>query len=118
MARPRTEAPGKFVQVLEYMDGPQAVLLERSTDFKIVGVAIDEPDGFRDFFGAAISYEQWERYRRGLLDLRFLFMYPRWKQWFRFTLKPNGNGEITLRRVPKDAHAEEDYIPETGFFAL
>ncbi len=117
MARSRSEAAGKFVQVLEYMDGPQVVLLERSTDFKIVGVAIDEPTHNREFFGSAISYDQWERYRRGMLDLRFLFMYPRWRQWFRFAISLNEQREVYLRRVQKDEYAEEHYIPESGFFS-
>jgi hypothetical protein len=99
------------------MDGPQAVLLERSTDFKIVGVAIDEPRDQHQFFGCAISYDQWERYRRGMLDLRFLFVYPRWRQWFLFNLTPDAEGNIQLWRTAKDAHAEEYYIPDAGFFA-
>jgi hypothetical protein len=117
MARKQPELPAKFVQILEYMDGPQAVLLERSADFKIVGVAIDEPIGQHSFFGSAISYDQWERYRRGMLDLRFLFMFPRWKQWFVFKLAFNKDGTIDLRRVARDEHAEQHYIPDAGFFS-
>jgi len=108
------------MQILEYMDGPQAVLLERSTDNKIVAVAIGKEGhwGYQNpFFGAAISFDQWERYRRGVLDLRFLFMYPRWKEWYIFDLKFNDEQFIELRRVPKDLTAEANYIPEPGFFS-
>jgi hypothetical protein len=107
----------KFLQVLEYMDGPQAVLLERNEDAKIVAVAIDK-DGLRyPFFGAEISYDQWERYRRGFVDLRFLFMYPRRKEWYIFDFWGHDANSIPLTRVTKTPQIEEDYIPEHGFFS-
>jgi hypothetical protein len=84
--RKQQESTANFIQVLEYMDGPQAVLLERSAESKIVAVAI-EKHGYRyPFFGAEVSSEQWERYRSGFLDLRYLFMYPRLKSWYIFDL--------------------------------
>jgi hypothetical protein len=82
MARSPREPPAKFMQILEYIDGPHVILLERSTDFKIVAVAIERAGEQHPFFGAAISFDQWNRYRRGMVDLRFLFMFPRWRQWF------------------------------------
>ncbi|WP_407193223.1 hypothetical protein [Bradyrhizobium sp. STM 3566] len=108
----------KFVQVLEYVDGPQAVLLERSADSKIVGVAIDR-EGFQSpFFGAEISRDQWERYRRGFVDFRFLFTHPRWKNWFYFDLADaDKDGSITLLHAVKDELVEKHYLPEAGFFA-
>jgi len=115
--QPSQPIPAKFVQVLEYMNGPQAVLAERSTDHKIVAVAIDKPGYRYPFFGAGISFEQWERYRRGFLDFRFLFMYPRWKEWYVFDLKSEETETVRLTRVQKDSFAEEHYIPEPGFFA-
>ena len=117
MAASRKNTSAKFMQVLEYMDGPQAVLLDRSADSKIVAVAIDKEGERHPFFGAAISFDQWDRYRRGTLDLRYLFMYPRWKEWFVFNWDLNGEGFVELRRVPKDAFAEEHYVPEAGFFS-
>lgn len=117
MAASRKILSAKFMQVLEYMDGPQAVLLERSADSRIVAVAIDKEGQRHSFFGAAISFDQWERYRRGTLDLRYLFMFPRWKEWFIFNLEANEEKAVNLQRVPKDAYAEEHYIPEAGFFS-
>ena len=108
---------GTLAQVLEYMDGPQAVLLERSADQKIVAVAVDDLDYKCPFFGAEISYDQWERYRRGLVDLRFLFMFPKWKRWFKFDLCSVQEKTISLFPSPKDAYAEEHYVPDPGFFA-
>jgi hypothetical protein len=117
MAASQKNLTAKFMQVLEYMDGPQAVLLERSADSRIVAVAIDKEGTRHPFFGAAISFDQWERYRRGTLDLRYLFMFPRWKEWFTFNLELNKEKVVNLQRVPKDAYAEEHYIPEAGFFS-
>ena len=117
MPRVARQSAAKLGQILEYMDGPQAVLLERSADNKIVAVAIDREGCDNPFFDAAISYDQWERYRRGVLDLRFLFMYPRWKEWYTFDLKSGKADSIRLTRVPRDSFAESNYIPESGFFS-
>jgi hypothetical protein len=106
----------KFVQILEYADGPQAILLERSDDIKIVAVAIEKENFRYPFFGAEISYEQWERYRRGYVDLRFLFMFPRWKEWYIFDFFGEDTNNIPLSQVAKDDKAEADFIPEHGFF--
>jgi hypothetical protein len=107
----------KFVQVLEYADGPQAILLERSEDVKIIAVAI-EKNGFQyPFFGAEISFDQWERYRRGFVDLRFLFTHPRWREWYIFDFFGENTDAIPLHRAIKDGVAESDYVPEHGFFA-
>src|ERR1700721_2565428 len=113
----RNEPPAKFMQILEYMDGPQVVLLERSNDFKIVAVAIERAREQHPFFGAPISYAQWERYRRGMLGLRFLFMFPRWRQWFFLNLNADSGGAVELRRTAKDTVAEESYVPDAGFFS-
>jgi|SRR6185437_10549753 len=110
----------KLVQVLEYVDGPQAVLLEKSDDQKIVAVAIN-PIGEKTkkypFFGAEISFDQWQRYRRDFVDLRFLFMFPRWRRWFEFDLADVTDKIVPLTVVQKDATAEQFYVPDAGFFA-
>jgi hypothetical protein len=105
----------KFVQILEYMDGPQAVLLERSPDSKIVAIYV--PGSDQVFFGSEISYEQWERYRRGLADLKYLFMYPKWKRWYTFSLHNLRNGDVDLLPTGKTPAIEETVIPDTGFFS-
>jgi hypothetical protein len=115
--RKTRERSAKFVQVLEYMDGPQAVLLERSADQKIVAVAIQKAGFSYPFFGAQISSDQWERYRRGFVDLRYLFMYPRGKKWYFFDLANQQDGILSLEPVKKDEYIEKHYIPEIGFFS-
>jgi hypothetical protein len=112
--RPKTAT---FVQVLEYMDGPQAVLLEKSLDAKIVGVAIHDDSMQYPFFGAEISRDQWERYKRGFVDFRFLFMFPKYKSWYKFDLMPGPKDRIALKEVQKDEHADENYVPDSSFFS-
>src|SRR6185312_5339308 len=106
-----------FAQVLEYIDGPQAVLLDRTPDYKIVAVAIQRNDYKQPFFGAGISLGQWEKYRRGFVDLRFLFVHPQHKEWYLFDLQAAKNKLVSLTPVEKDQFAEENYIPEHGFFS-
>jgi hypothetical protein len=115
--RPPKDTGAKLVQLLEYMDGPQAVLLERTADRKIVAVAISKSGMHYPFFGAGISFDQWDRYRRGFLDLRYLFMHPRWKEWFVFELPQESGKSVALERAEKDAFAEQNYVPEAGFFS-
>ncbi|HEX3665865.1 MAG TPA: hypothetical protein VHU23_11595 [Rhizomicrobium sp.] len=111
------EQTAALVQVLEYMDGPQAVLLRRSDDRKIVSVAIDSAEAKCPFFGAEISFDQWERYRRGFVDLRYLFTFPRWKAWYLFDLSELKDNSVVITRTKMDSYAEEHYLPDAQFFA-
>jgi hypothetical protein len=106
----------EIVQVLQYMDGPQAVLLSRSEDRKIVAVAVDRPNYKYPFLGTEIDYTQWERYRRGFVDLHYLFTLPKWKRWFLFDLGAAENSRVTLQPVEKGAFTQSDF-PDQGFFA-
>lgn len=106
-----------FLQVLEYYDGPQAVLLQKSNDVKIVAVAVDDDDDNDKFFGSSISYDQWERYRRGYVDFRSLFMYPRWKEWYLFNLKYDQDSKVIIGLPLNNRDKYEEFIPGSGFFA-
>jgi hypothetical protein len=116
MVRAKKET-ARFLQVLEYFDGRQAILLERSADVKLVAVAIDKNGYDNPFFAASISFEQRERYRRGYVDFRSLFALPRWKEWYIFDLHGADLQAVELHKTVKDREAEESYIPASGFFA-
>jgi hypothetical protein len=80
------EDAAKYVSTLVYLDEPQVVVLDHGDDAKIIGVAV-ERDGYDfPFLGAEISFSQWERYNRQFVDLRYLFLLPRWKRWYFFDL--------------------------------
>lgn len=102
--------------VLEYYDGPQAVLLQRSDDCRIVAVAADVSGYQMPFFGAEINLSQWERYRRGFVDLRYLFVHPHFKRWYFFDLI-DARDRIALNDADLSDGIQNDLIPEHGFFS-
>lgn len=115
MARRNFKA--SFVGTLVFVDEPQLILLERSPDAKIISAAIDDSDYESPFLGAEINSSQWDRYRRGFLDLRYLFLYPRWKRWYLFDLADIEDNFIPLRLADASIYRNESYLPASGFFS-
>ena len=112
------ERSARFVSTLVYVDEPQVVLLDHGDDAKIIGVAINNDKYEYPFLGAEISYSQWERYRRQFVDLRYLFLLPKWRRWFIFDLaEQDEQGLIPLRRATNDERWLNAYLPAHGFFA-
>jgi hypothetical protein len=112
------EDAAKYVSTLVYLDEPQVVVLDHGDDAKIIGVAV-ERDGYDfPFLGAEISFSQWERYNRQFVDLRYLFLLPRWKRWYFFDLADQDeNDKIPLERTKKPDLKNEKYLPSHGFWA-
>jgi hypothetical protein len=108
----------RYLSTLVYLDEPQIVLLDHGDDAKIIGVAIDKDRFELPFLGAEISSDQWERYRRQFVDLRYLFLLPRWKRWYIFDLADEGEDhQIPLQLADKNEYRNEEYLPSHGFFA-
>lgn len=107
----------RLLCTLVYVDEPQVILLERDADAKVIAVAIDKAGYRYPFLGAEISASQWDRYRRGFLDLRYLFLYPRWRRWYLFDLAEATNGLVPLRFAEPVDYRNEAYLPEAGFFS-
>ena len=116
---PRWKEPkAKFVGTLVYLDEPQVVFLDHGADAKIIGVAIDREGMTHGFLGAEISFHQWERYKRQFVDLRYLFLLPRWKRWFLFDLAEiDLDRMVPVTRATEDVYKNEDYLPSHHFFA-
>jgi hypothetical protein len=112
------EPTAEYVATLVYLDEPQVVLLNHGNDAKIIGVAI-EKDGFEyPFLGAEVSFTQWERYRREFVDLRYLFLLPRWRKWYIFDLaKLDANKKIPIKQAEKQDYTNKAFLPSHGFFA-
>ena len=106
-----------LVGTLVYIDEPQVLLLERDADAKIVAVAIDIEGYQYPFLGAEISSPQWDRYRRGFVDLRYLFLYPRWRRWYLFDLADAKDGEVPLKFAEPSVYKDDAYLPAAGFFS-
>jgi len=108
----------RYISTLVYLDEPQVVLLDHGNDAKIVGVAIDK-DGYDcPFLGAEILNSQWIRYLRQFVDLRYLFLAPKWKKLYIFDLmKQDKDGYVTLKIAGEDVVKNEEFLPSHGFFA-
>jgi hypothetical protein len=112
------EKSAKYVSTLVYLDEPQVVLLDHGYDAKIVGVAIDREGYDYPFLGAEISFSQWERYNRQFVDLRYLFLLPRWKRWYFFDLGAQDDDDlIPLERATQADVKNPKYLPNHGFWA-
>jgi hypothetical protein len=112
------EKSAKYVSTLVYLDEPQVVLLDHGNDAKIIGVAIEKQDYDYPFLGAEISFSQWERYNRLFVDLRYLFLLPKWKRWYLFDLADQGDDDkIPLERAKAEDFKNEKYLPTHGFWA-
>jgi hypothetical protein len=112
------ENSAKFVSLLIYLDEPQVVMLDHGDDAKIIGVAIEKEGYEFPFLGAEISFSQWERYNRQFVDLRYLFLVPKWKRWYLFDLADQDeNDMIPLERAEKADFKNKEYLPSHGFWA-
>ena len=112
------EGSARYVSTLVNLDGPQVVMLDHGDDAKIIGVAIDKEGYDYPFLGAEISFSQWERYNRQFVQLRYLFLVPRWKRWYIFDLADHDEKDrIPLERADKADYQNEKYLPSYGFWA-
>jgi hypothetical protein len=117
-ARRWKKLEAQYVGTYVYLDEPQVVLLDHGDDAKIIGVAIEKEGYDYAFLGAEISLTQLHRYKREFVDLRYLFLRPRWNKWFIFDLaKANENGSIPLKRAEMEDYKNDEHLPSHGFFA-
>ncbi|MFL9826937.1 hypothetical protein [Rhodoplanes sp. SY1] len=115
----RSDKPhAQLLYTLVYLDEPQVILLDHGNDAKIIAVAIERPDMVHPFFGAEISAAQWERYRREYVDLRYLFLHPRWRKWYFIDLgAADSDGNVPLKSATSEERQNESFLPSHGFFA-
>jgi hypothetical protein len=112
------EGSAKYFSTLVYLDEPQVVMLDHGYDAKIIGVAIEKEGYDYPFLGAEISFNQWLRYTRKFVDLRYLFLVPKWKRWYFFDLgKQDEHDNIPLERADEADAKNEKYLPSHGFWA-
>lgn len=105
-----------MVATLAYYDEPQVILLKRSDDKIVIAVAIDKEGPQHPFLGAEINNSQWERYKNGSTDLRYLFLFPKWKKWYTFDLADIDDNEIPISLAEEGDYKNEDFLPSHGFF--
>ncbi|MPY75998.1 MAG: hypothetical protein GEU87_17280 [Alphaproteobacteria bacterium] len=112
----RSGETAQFLCTLVYVDEPQVVLLKKGDDSRLIAVAVEKADHTYPFFAAEINLTQWQRYRRGFVDLRYLFTFPRWKRWYLFDLADMADGQVSLERAD-DSRSNESFLPQKGFFS-
>jgi len=112
------ENSARYVGTLVYVNEPQVVLLDHGDDAKIVGVAI-EKEGFEyPFLGTEVSFNQWIRYKRQFVDLRYLFDWPRWKKWYLFDLDDiSVEKKIPISPADVADYRNKQFLPAKGFFS-
>lgn len=117
-AKKSNKPEARLMGTLVYLDEPQVVLLEHGPDARIIGVAIDKEGYDYGFLGAEISFNQLVNYLRELVDLRNLFLVPRYRSWYLFDLAlTNENQIVPLKRATKEDYQNEEFLPAPQFFA-
>lgn len=100
-------------RVLVYMDGPQLITLAGSRKSHWIGVAVDIDGMDYPFFCSQISSDDLQNYFDGHVDLRYLFVYSKYKDYMAFDYYKYNGDEIYMSPIAPSA----EYIPEEGFFS-
>jgi hypothetical protein len=113
----RKRKHAKFEAVLVYYDEPQLMRLKISDDHFLIAAAIADDLGSYPFFAAEISYDQYERYRRGSTHLRYLFDYPRYKKWYTFDFASLDEDDLVYAYEVQKDEINPEWLPSAGFFS-
>lgn len=105
-----------FVTTLVYADEPQLILL-KAGDRKVVAMAIDREDKELPFIATTVSDSDWNKYIRGYVDLRFLFLYAKFGRAFEFDLADMSDDSEVLMEPFGSEQIPEDLLPSPRFFA-
>ena len=99
--------------VLVYMDGPQVITLKGSRKSDWIGIAVDINGMDYGFFCSQVSSEDLVRYLDGQVDLRYLFLYGKYKEYMVFDYATYQGGDAFMAPHP----IAENLLPDEGFFA-
>ncbi len=100
-------------QTLVYMDGPQVITLKGSRKSHWIAVAIDASDAEYPFLCSQVTIDELLRYFDGHVDLRYLFLYSKLKNYMTFDYAKCGVGEFLMTEIV----LKEKDLPDKGFFA-
>jgi hypothetical protein len=107
----------KIRAVLVYIDEPQLLLLTTEGESRFIAVATPEPNRESPFLAAEISEEQWQRYNKEFVDLRYLFQFPTYKRWYVFEAYDFSGSGIKLVPIKRNDGRILEYMPDHGFFS-
>ena len=103
----------KINHTLVYMDGPQVITLAGGRNSTWIGVAIDLDTVDYPFFCSQISSDLLQRYLDGHVDLRYLFLYSKYKEYMTFDYSKYNIDGVYLSSII----FKSEYLPDEGFFA-
>lgn len=114
MARRRRSAT--YASTLVYVDGPQLIELDSRTA-KVVAVSVPDDDREFPFLATVISPRDWDRYIRGMVDLRFLFVYSKKESLFTFDLSKMRADETISMDPIEESDVPKEWLPDRKFFS-
>lgn len=101
--------------ILVFFDEPHVVTLI-SRGVRMLATAIPDDDFTKSMFlGVTVSEREWERYLDGVVDLRYIFTYPKLRLHYTFDLNLIKNNAVIMQ--PYEDEVPEEYLPLPQFFS-
>ena len=104
-------------QTLVAYDGPQVALLKSSRKLDMLAVAIERPGYELPFFACEIRDKTLSRYLTNKIDLKYAFQFADYRKYYFFDWCKMEDRTVRLQLASEVDVANEDYLPEAGFFA-
>ncbi len=104
-----------YVRTLVYMDEPHLILL-KTYKTNVIALAITSPPEEARFVATTVSARDWESYKDGHVDLRYLFLYPLQRSVYSFDLmKMTEDNKVLM--TPWEGKIGEENLPSPRFFS-
>lgn len=101
----------EYVTTLIYVDEPQLILLKSATVYLLaVAVPSESPEEAK-FLAVTTTPNNFERYRAGNTDLRYLFTYPNNRVLYYFDLMKMENNVIVMDPAPSEIPEKDLPLP-------
>lgn len=113
----RVEIEGTVIQILDWYERPELVLIEGPKFIYTLGVrSADESDGPDVYVGGSMSLARLRDYANGKCDLRYAIAHANLRKFWRFKMSL-GAKEVTLEPIKRSDDALVSSIPSPGLFA-
>lgn len=105
-----------FDAILVFFDEPHVITL-KSRGVRVLAVAVPDEDESNQakFLGVTVTDRDWERYLDGVVDLRYVFTFPKVRLLYTFDLNSMKNNAVLME--PFDYDIPESFLPLPQFFS-
>nr|DAH62788.1 MAG TPA: hypothetical protein [Caudoviricetes sp.] len=105
-----------FDAILVFFDEPHVITL-KSRGVRVLAVAVPDEDDTNQakFLAVTVTDRDWERYLDGVVDLRYVFTYPKVRLLYTFDLNDMKNNAVLMD--PFEDDIPESYLPLPQFFS-